>query len=132
MSGWFLKPMTPIDHCFARDSIAAAQADKPLDWWELEKEKGEKEGEIRRLMNLQVAYEKCRYDIEVDFDEQKEKDKKPDATLDSELLDPLSIYENPAKDREELAQEAKDLYAEADEKKVEYTAKEVELAALEK
>lgn len=83
-------------------------------------------------MNLQVAYEKCRYDIEVDFDEQKEKDKLPDATLDSELLDPLSIYENPAKDREVLAQEAIDLYAEADERREEWEAKDVELKALEK
>ncbi len=79
------------------------------------------EGEIRRLMNLQVAYEDCLTRIEAQFEKQKVRDKLPDATLDSELLD-LEVYRRRQKPYTAVAQEALDLIQQADDIRADWSA----------
>ena len=93
MSGWFLKPETPLDGCVRRPTIVQGKTEK-RDWWDIHREKDGIYDEIRRRMNLQGDYDQCRQTVAAKFTALAKRDRREDATLDSELLDEQT-YLNP-------------------------------------
>lgn len=85
MSGWFLKPQTPIDGCYLK-AMLTPEPEAERTWWEIQAEKEQTEDEIRSRMNESFVYKDCRAAIEKSFDVERKRVKNLEATLDSELL----------------------------------------------
>ena len=85
MAGWFLKPQTPIDGCYAK-AMLVPEPEKERTWWEIQAEKEQTEHDIRFRMNQSFVYKDCRAAIEKSFDVERKRVKDELATLDNKLL----------------------------------------------
>ena len=128
MSGWFLKPQTPMDGCYEK-ATRFPEEEYRKNWWEIQAEKEQTEDEIRFRMDQAFVYKDCRSAIEQKFIRERLRVKLPEATLDSELLT-QEEYENPIQASSELDQEAIDLYAQASDLQLELNEINAEYARL--